>query len=108
MAKFLIAAKYTSEGLRALAQDKPSSRQAVLKNTLASIGGKLEALYYALGDVDVYVVCECPDHVSAAAVSLAASSSGLVRTRTIPLLTLEEADRAVSMKTGYRAPGAKG
>jgi uncharacterized protein with GYD domain len=41
--------------------------------------------------------------------SLAISASGLVRTKTIPLLTVEEADRALGMKTGYRAPGtAKG
>ena len=53
-----------------------------------------------------YILCECPDHVSAAAVSLAVSASGLVHTKTIPLLTVEEADRALSMKTSYRAPGA--
>jgi len=69
------------------------------------LGGKLEGAYFALGDADVYVLCDCPDHVSAAALSLAVSSSGLVRTKTIPLLTVEEADRALSMKTAYRAPG---
>jgi hypothetical protein len=72
----------------------------------ASIGGKLESAYFALGDNDVYILCECPDHVSAAALSLAVSASGLVHTKTIPLLTVEEADRALNMKTGYRAPGA--
>jgi uncharacterized protein with GYD domain len=108
MPKFLIEANYTSKGLRALAQEKPSSRQAVLKETLASLGGKLEGVYYALGDRDVYVVCECPDHVSAAALSMAVSATGMVRTKTIPLLTIDEADRAISTKTSYRAPGMKG
>jgi uncharacterized protein with GYD domain len=107
MPKFLVEGRYTPEGLRALAHEKPSSRQAVLKETFASVGGKLEAVYYALGGTDVYVVFECPDHVSAAAVSLAASSTGMIRTKTIPLLTIEEADRAISTKTSYRAPGVK-
>ena len=106
MPKFLIEATYTAEGLRALAKEKASGRQAVVKEALASLGGKLDGAYFALGDADVYVLCDCPDHVSAAALSLAVSASGLVRTKTIPLLTVEEADRALTMKTGYRAPGA--
>jgi uncharacterized protein with GYD domain len=106
MPKFLIEASYTPEGLRGLAKDKASGRQAVLKDALASLGGKLEGIYYALGEADVYVLCECPDQVSAAALALAASSSGLVRTKTIALMTVEETDRALGMKTGYRGPGA--
>ena len=107
MPKFLIEATYTAEGLRALAKEKASGRQAVIKEALSSLGGKLDSAYFALGDADVYVLCDCPDHVSAAALSLAVSASGLVRTKTIPLMTVEETDRALSMKTGYRAPGAK-
>lgn len=105
MPKFLIEGSYTSEGLRGLAKDKASGRQSVLNEALASLGGKLEAIYYALGEADVYVLCDCPDHVTAAALALAASSTGLVRTKTIPLMTVQETDRALAMKTGYRAPG---
>ncbi|HUA17902.1 MAG TPA: GYD domain-containing protein [Bryobacteraceae bacterium] len=105
MPKFLIEASYTAEGLRGLAKDKASGRQTVVRDALAALGGKLEAAYFALGDSDVYVLCDCPDHVSAAALSLAVSATGLVRTKTIPLLTVEETDRALSMKTSYRAPG---
>jgi uncharacterized protein with GYD domain len=106
MAKYLIEASYTAEGLRGLAKDKASGRKAALDKALASVGGKLDALYYAFGAADVYVICDCPDNVSAAALSLAASSSGLVRTKTIPLLTVEETDQALAKQTGYRAPGA--
>src|SRR6516165_1359547 len=106
MPKFLIEGSYTSEGLRGLAKEKASRRQAVLNEALKSIGGKLEGIYYALGDTDVYVLCECPDNMSVAALSLAASSTGLVRTKTIPLMTVEETDRALGLKSAYRAPGA--
>jgi len=106
MAKYMIEASYTAEGLRGLAKDKASGRKAALEKALTSMGGKLDALYYAFGAADVYVVCDCPDNVSAAALSLAASSSGLVRTKTIPLLTVEETDQALAKQTSYRAPGA--
>jgi uncharacterized protein with GYD domain len=106
MPKFLIEASYTAEGLRGLAKDKASGRQAVVKEALASVGGKLDAAFFALGDTDVYILCDCPDHVSVAALSLAVSASGMVRTKTIPLMTVEEADRALAMKLDYHAPGA--
>ena len=34
-----------------------------------------------------------------------ASASGLVRTRTIPLMTVEEVDQALAKTINYRAPG---
>ena len=106
MAKFLIEASYTPEGLRGLAKDKASGRQAAVRKTLAALGGKLEGVYYAFGDVDVYVLCECPDNIIAAALSLAVSATGLVRTKTIALLTIDEVDQALSKTISYRAPGA--
>ncbi len=106
MPKFLIEASYTSEGLQGLAKDKASGRQSAVDEALKSLGGKLDGVYFALGDADVYVLCECPDHVTAAALALAVSSTGLVRTKTIPLMTVAETDRALNMKIGYKAPGA--
>lgn len=106
MPKFLVTGSYSAEGLRGLAKDKASGRQAALKKAFEALGGTLDGLYYALGDDDVYVLCECPDNVSVTALALAASASGLVRTRTIALLTVEEMDRALAMQSGYRAPGA--
>jgi len=106
MPKFLVQGSYSAEGLRGLAKDKATGRQAAVKEAMASLGGKLESLHYALGDTDVYIVCEFPDHVSAAALSLAASATGLVSTKIVTLMTVEETDRALAMKSGYRAPGA--
>jgi uncharacterized protein with GYD domain len=104
MPKFLVSGSYSPEGLQGLLKEKASGRQAVVKELMASLGGKLEGLYYALGDNDVFVLCDCPDTVTAA-LSLAASSSGLVRTKVTALLTVEETDRALAMKPAYRAPG---
>jgi uncharacterized protein with GYD domain len=63
-------------------------------------------LYYALGKADVFVLVDLPSNESAAAVAVAVNASGLVRTRTIPLLTVEETDQALSTNVSYRPPGA--
>jgi uncharacterized protein with GYD domain len=49
-----------------------------------------------------------PDNASATAFTLTVSKSGLVRTTTTPLISVEEADRALEKKISYRASGQAG
>jgi len=106
MAKYLVEASYTPEGLRGLSRDKASGRKTAIEAALSNIGGTLDALYFAFGERDVYVICDFPSHVSAAALGMVASASGMVRTKITPLLTVEETDQALSQSVGYRPPGA--
>ena len=69
-----------------------------------SLGGKLESLYFAFGDVDAYVIGELPDNESAAAVSLAVNQSGVATSRSVILLTPEEMDKAGKKSVNYRPP----
>jgi len=41
MAKYLITASYTAEGMKGLRKDKASGRRNVLRQACASVGGKL-------------------------------------------------------------------
>jgi len=59
-----------------------------LTASCAAVGGKLDSIHYALGDDDVFVVVDVPSHVQVAAIVAAASGSGLIRTSTVPLLTV--------------------
>jgi uncharacterized protein with GYD domain len=106
MPKYLVEAAYTAEGLRGLNKDTASGRRQAVIKAVESLEGKVESFYYAFGKRDVVSIVELPDAVSAAALSLAASSTGLVRTRITPLLTAEDADRALAKKLSYRGPGA--
>jgi len=106
MPKFLVEANYTAEGFKGLVKDKASGRKAALTQAVKKLGGKLDAMYFCLGENDVIVIADVPDHVTAAALSMAASASGLVRTKTTALLTVDEADEALSKTVSYRAPGA--
>jgi uncharacterized protein with GYD domain len=105
MPKFLVEATYTAEGYKGLVKDKASGRKAAVSQAVKKLGGKLEAMYYSLGDNDAILIVDLPDHVSAAALSSAACGSGMTRTKTTVLLTVDEADEALSKQVVYRAPG---
>ena len=105
MPKYLVAGSYSADGLKGLQRDKASGRRTAVTAAVEGAGGKLEGLYYALGEDDVYLIVDLPDNVSAAAFGIAVSAAGLVRTRTTALMTVEEVDQALAKSVNYRAPG---
>ena len=105
MPKYMFHASYTPEGLKGLHKDKASGRKAAVTAALEPLGGKLEAMYFCFGHEDVIAIVDLPDNVIASALSLAMSSTGVVRTRTTPLLTVEEVDKALGKSIAFRAPG---
>ena len=110
MPKFLCVGQYSGEGLTGLIADGASKRLRDVKAAVKSLGGKLDAFYYSLGNDDVVLVLDLPDNASAAAVSLVAGATGLVSLQTTALLTIEEADAAIEKAKGakYRPPGGEG
>ena len=106
MAKYLVKANYTApEGVRGLIADGGSARVKAVEALLASLGGKVDAFYFAFGDVDAYVICDMPDTVSGTAASLTVNASGLATCSVVPLITPEEVDAAVKKSPAYDAPG---
>ena len=105
MPKYLLQANYVGEGTKAVLKEGGTSRRAAAEKAIKSVGGTMEAFYYAFGDADAFVVVDVPDQVSMAALSLTISASGLVATKTTVLITPEEIDAAVKKSPDYRAPG---
>jgi uncharacterized protein with GYD domain len=104
--KYLIEVTYTADGAKGLMKDGGSRRRQAAEAAIASAGAKMEAFYFAFGDVDAYVICDAPDHAAMSAASLTINASGSVRLKTIVLLTPEEMDQAVKKTVTYRAPGS--
>ena len=77
MPKYLAEGRYTSDGAKGLTHEGGSRRRADIAKTVESAGGKLEAVYFAFGDADFYIIFDVPDNISAVALSLAANQSGL-------------------------------
>lgn len=105
MAKYLIRANYNQSGLKGLLAEGGSGRRAALTTTVESLGGTLEALYYAFGDTDLYAIADLPDDASAAAFSLQISAAGAINVDMTVLVSPETVDEAAKKELSYRAPG---
>ena len=105
MAKYLIQADYTLDGVRGLQQAGGSSRRDAVSAALESAGGKLESFYFGFGAHDAHVIAEMPDNTSAAAVALTVNATGGAATTITVLLTPEEVDAAAKQSVSYTPPG---
>jgi uncharacterized protein with GYD domain len=106
VAKYLSIASYTQEGIKGLIKKGGTARVEASRRVLADAGGTLEGFYFALGADDVYIVCDLPDNVAAAATAMSAAASGMVVNRMVALLTADEMDRAAKLRPRYDAPGS--
>ena len=106
MPKFLFEASYTLDGIKGVQSAGGSSRREAVAQVAESVGGQLEAFYFAFGDRDLYVIVDLPDNESAAAVALTVNSTGGATVKTVVLLTPEEVDAAAKRTVEYRPPGA--
>ncbi len=105
MPRYLSMGSYTSEGLKGVLKEGGSARRAAVERLLESLGGRLEALYFAFGENDFYFIYELPDNVASTAGSLLVNSTGAVRVNTVVLVTPEEVDEATKKSADYRPPG---
>ena len=105
MAKYLVQAKYVSDGYKSIVKEGGSVRRAAVEKLVGPFGGKVEAFYYAFGDTDVYIILDMPDNVSMASASITVNSVGADSIKVTVLLTPEEIDEAGKMSPINRAPG---
>jgi uncharacterized protein with GYD domain len=105
MAKYLFEANYVGEGIKGLMREGGTKRRDAVVDALKSVGGSLDSFYYAFGDTDVLGVLDIPSNAKAAALSLMFNSTGSVKVRLKPLLTVEDLDEASKQTPSYRAPG---
>lgn len=105
MVKVLFSANYVNDGVKGLLKEGGSSRKEAVTKLFASLGGRVESFYYAFGDYDLYVICDMPDHASAAAFSLIVRSTGAIEIKATVLMAPEEIDEAAKKSPSYRAPG---
>jgi uncharacterized protein with GYD domain len=105
MAKYLFQGSYTEEGLKGLLKEGGTKRKEALKQAVESLGGTLEAYYFAFGDNDFYFIADNPDNVNALAGVILGNASGAVKVKTTVLITAEEVDEAVKKTMDWRPPG---
>jgi uncharacterized protein with GYD domain len=95
MPKYLIQGSYTAEGTKGLANEGGSRRRDAIARLAESLGGRLEAYYFAFGKTDVFAIMDLPDNVAAA---------GAAAPTTVVLITPEEMDQAAKKRGEYTPP----
>jgi len=105
MPKYLIKAAYSAEGAKGVLKEGGSKRREAIEQSTRSMGGTVEAFYFAFGETDAYVIIDIPDPLNAIAASLVVNASGTVKATYTVLITPEEVDEAAKRSMDYRPPG---
>jgi uncharacterized protein with GYD domain len=103
--KYLWKASYTQSGVKGVAKEGGSARVEAVKQATESVGGTLEAFYFAFGENDAYVIADLPDNATAAAIAITVNGAGGATVETVPLLTPEEVDEATKKNVDFRPAG---
>ena len=99
MPKFMIKAIYTAEGIKGLKKDTASGREKAIAAACEAMGGKLDALYYALGDDYVFAIVDLPSHVPRSVARFCG------RGKRMGGDAVAEMDKALGEEVKYRPPG---
>ena len=105
MPKYLVKVSYSQQGVQGLLKEGGTARKRVVEKLAESLGGNLEAFYYAFGEDDVYFISEVPDEATMTAISLTVAASGSASFSTVVLIEPETIDEATKKTINYRAPG---
>ncbi|MEU7632031.1 GYD domain-containing protein [Nocardia sp. NPDC049220] len=106
MPKYLWQVSYSPEGARGLLEQGGTARRAAITEMVESVGGHVDACYFAFGVDDLFVIGDTPDEVAAAALAVRTAASGAAVSHTVALLTPEQFDEAAARNVTYRPPGA--
>jgi uncharacterized protein with GYD domain len=109
MPSYLIQLSYSPETIAAFIK-RPQDRREIITKLAGQLGGTLAGSWFSFGEYDAVLVIDGPDAVSAAACSMAVSSSGAFKAfKTTPLLSAEEGMEAMKKagKLNYKPPKAK-
>lgn len=112
MPKYITICTYSS-GSWARMINSPGDRTTAVHQTLESLGGSLECIYWVLGTHDGYSIVDLPDSVSAEALMAAMTKTGAFKSVEVQeLLTQQQLiatlDLAKDAAEVFEAPGQQG
>jgi uncharacterized protein with GYD domain len=105
MPKYLFRANYSAAGAAGLLKEGGSARVKAITTLVESSGGKVEAVYWAMGADDFLLIADLPSVTAAAAASLTVGASGAASVSTSELLSAADIDEIAKRRVDYRPPG---
>ena len=106
MPHYMFRASYSREGIQGVMKEGAASRLDVVRKLAQSLGGSVEAAYWAFGEEDFIAIIELPDNAAAVAAASTVAASGVGSITTTVLLSAAEVDEARGRSAVYRAPGS--
>ncbi len=106
MAKYLIKASYSPEGLKGVMSKGGSARAEAIEKLASGVGGTVDGVYFSFGSDDLYAIVEAPSHEAMAAIAGTVGQTGAVsKYETVVLLTPAQLDQAAHINIDYSPPG---
>jgi uncharacterized protein with GYD domain len=107
MAKYLIKASYSPEGIKGVMAKGGSARAEAIEKLAAGVGGAVDGVYFSFGSEDIYAIVDAPSHEAMAAIAGTVGQTGALSSyETVVLLTPAQIDEAANMSVDYTPPGS--
>jgi uncharacterized protein with GYD domain len=103
---YLATGAYTPEGVAGLIETGAVRRAEQLAKVAEGLGGRLEALYFGMGEDDTFIIFELPDNISAAGLTKRVTASNTGHCNIMPIFTPREIDQAFANDATFLAPGS--
>jgi uncharacterized protein with GYD domain len=109
MPKYLALFSYSHTAMSAMI-DNPADREAAVNKVVASVGARLESMYWMFGPHDGLAIIDAPDSHTMAGISAAVSSTGAVTSETHELFTSADVAKILAKageaRSNFTQPGA--
>jgi uncharacterized protein with GYD domain len=93
--KYLLQAVFTPDGIKNLQKQSASAFKAGVAKFVESTGGNLESWYFDYADSTAYGFVDYPSEIAAATAQASVNSAGLARVTYRPVLSADDADKAL-------------
>jgi uncharacterized protein with GYD domain len=104
MSVYMIQASYTSQAWAAMAS-RPEHREQIFRSLCEQAGVKYVGSYYCFGEYDVIAFYDAPEPTTAAAVAVAVTAAGHLKSaKTTMLLTDAEGFEVMKKATNLKVP----
>jgi uncharacterized protein with GYD domain len=102
--KYLFQAAFTVEGIKNLQKQSATGFRSGVAKFFESVGGKLESWYFDYAENTAYGFVDYPNEIAAATAQATVNAAGFARVIYRPVLSAEEADKALARSTAARPP----
>jgi uncharacterized protein with GYD domain len=92
------------DGMQNLQKQSATGLKAGVAKFFESVGGKLESWYFDYGNSTAYGFLDYPDEIAAATAQASVNAGGFARVTYRPVLSAEDADRALATSAATRPP----